>query len=987
MDTIANFLVRLQILLADPKIETGHCKLDTKIMLLFRRVVSRWKVCRIRTIYFEKVVTICIEENAASTQKDVKSVIPSNQSSKGPRAGAPKPSTAATGAKGDDSQVVTSTMLSGCLAIFTVLIKEAPENELFLEGSNQLKEIITASFGRARRASEQAIRRNLKSFLVPLLSGSTGAQVDKNLLLRINVLLERFLDSDESVAGSAEPSTADRSARNRERQPDSNEGEYSAACFALGIIEAVCAVHPDFLKSFLSALLALGTTLAKKHTTEASSKNRQGNPSLQVGTLSTPKMFFTPTEGILDEACGQEPLLILVGGSSKLSIGKEVTRTTKDISEMDSTVKSLLVILRILGSADIPFSFTQHRKPMMHLLSNVLDASDSVQLTMAAIRLVGRWLLVEDCHGPITVKERNSFLWKLAAFDYNGLPDIVSQPLADLVAHYVIAFIKARQENPEIISETAELIGVAPHGFLKKTPRKASESDDMVIGRSLVACLITANEELRSELLYLLSKRCGDDISNHQDKESSRRPPGHSTWFPGRSPFDVFWQLIHSDFELLGGRLWVVVFVEMLLGASNTSGGVRLVPKNPSSATERWMPPVRIKRCADKPIVEDSYYAFCEIVINEQSATGEGQKHCLAALRRLAHGDFVVCQRLLNTVLRDAWSEIPGDGARLGLVPAIESLLSRSFHSQSLLQSGVRYAQAKLRPRLRTINSIRSFLCATAFLNPVPMLDVELLVSLAENYNSWHEVIRLLELQYTILSSSKKAVDVAATTLAAIRHCYRQLHENDVLISLACLSCDTPETNWATSLDVYGKVREAAAAYEDLMDKAEGDDSSFRVRPCQLEMDLWEERWVQLQREMCQNAVVAEYASAVESPMLLLECAWKAQEWDKVRLLSGSSSLVATIEAGDPIVKMSETLLAVADGKLSEVENLHAQTAQLCLHRWQLLPNVSSGSEAHGLLLQFFHRLVELRESGQIMVEASNHSSGRTLPDLKNLLR
>jgi transformation/transcription domain-associated protein len=84
---------------------------------------------------------------------------------------------------------------------------------------------------------------------------------------------------------------------------------------------------------------------------------------------------------------------------------------------------------------------------------------------------------------------------------------------------------------------------------------------------------------------------------------------------------------------------------------------------------------------------------------------------------------------------------------------------------------------------------------------------------------------------------------------------------------------------------------------------------------------------------------------------------------------------------------MSETLLAVADGKLSEVENLHAQTAQLCLHRWQLLPNVMSGSHAHGILLQFFHRLVELRESGQIMVETSNHSSGRTLPDLKNLLR
>ena len=87
------------------------------------------------------------------------------------------------------------------------------------------------------------------------------------------------------------------------------------------------------------------------------------------------------------------------------------------------------------------------------------------------------------------------------------------------------------------------------------------------------------------------------------------------------------------------------------------------------------------------------------------------------------------------------------------------------------------------------------------------------------------------------------------------------------------------------------------------------------------------------------------------------------------------------------VMKMSETLLAVADGKLSDVENLHAQTAQLCLYKWQLLPELTSGSMAHASLLHFFHRLVEIRESGQIMVETSNHSNGKTLPDLKNLLK
>jgi hypothetical protein len=66
--------------------------------------------------------------------------------------------------------------------------------------------------------------------------------------------------------------------------------------------------------------------------------------------------------------------------------------------------------------------------------------------------------------------------------------------------------------------------------------------------------------------------------------------------------------------------------------------------------------------------------------------------------------------------------------------------------------------------------------------------------------------------------------------------------------------------------------------------------SSSSSLSCQLEMDLWEERWVQLQKELCQSAVVAEYAATSESPILLLECAWKAQEWDKVRVLSHDST-------------------------------------------------------------------------------------------------
>ena len=119
----------------------------------------------------------------------------------------------------------------------------------------------------------------------------------------------------------------------------------------------------------------------------------------------------------------------------------------------------------------------------------------------------------------------------------------------------------------------------------------------------------------------------------------------------------------------------------------------------------------------------------------------------------------------------------------------------------------------------------------------------------------------------------------------------------------------------------------------------------------------------------------------------MMECAWKARDWKAVQSLLPSPVIIAGLEKGDTETKINEIYLAIGNGKLGEVEKLHLQAVQLCLHKWQLLPSLSPSCNAHTALLQQFHRLVELRESGQIMLETRNHSTKGTLPDLKNLLR
>lgn len=48
-------------------------------------------------------------------------------------------------------------------------------------------------------------------------------------------------------------------------------------------------------------------------------------------------------------------------------------------------------------------------------------------------------------------------------------------------------------------------------------------------------------------------------------------------------------------------------------------------------------------------------------------------------------------------------------------------------------------------------------------------------------------------------------------------------------------------------------------------------------------------------------------------------------------MLDGSfPSIVALLEEGDPLAKMTEIYLAVREGNMEEVESLHAQTSQLC---------------------------------------------------------
>ena len=650
--------------------------------------------------------------------------------------------------------------------------------------------------------------------------------------------------------------------RTKDRIPTGNDSIDTSAfvLFGLEVIADLCRSEICLSNVVGTTLISISKSLSKQHLSDAAAKLRQ-SASTSARASSSGIRFATPTIGILDEAAQRDKV-----ASKRNSKG----RYGKDDNLTDIPIRSLVIILSIFESSNFVYIFSETRKSILQIITNLLESSNNVQIVMIAVRCVGKWILSNSPGSPLTEKEKTSLLQRICGFDLSNLADdVIAQPLADLTANISLRIAS----QPRI--------------------RKTKEGS-----RLLVACLVNGNSNSRKNVLQALA------YTEKKDNHSISH---------------VMWHLFHLDFEGLGARFWVTAIVDVML----------------------------------------------QYFISSKS------NFAVKSLCTLSHGNSAISLQILQALLPWAWSQIGDDVLRVRFIASFERLLSQPYHAQFLRSR----TDAK---ESHCLNPVRAFLnTSTTYLNPIPVFDTHLLIYLAENYNCWYDVVAVLEQQYLVYKSEERG----EILISAMRHCYRQLGDDDVWRSLAKQSCLLAETKRALSLDMYDILDEAAKQYSDLMK-----DVDSEMEPSDFEMDLWEERWIVLQRELCQFQVVAAFADASDCSVLKMECAWKTQDWAKVRGLCTSSELFASIESGDPLVKLSETLIAVADGKLTEVENLHAQTAQLCLYKWQLLPQLSTGSFSHSSLLHFFHRLVEIRESGQIIVETKNHSIGKTLPDLKNLL-
>jgi transformation/transcription domain-associated protein len=362
-------------------------------------------------------------------------------------------------------------------------------------------------------------------------------------------------------------------------------------------------------------------------------------------------------------------------------------------------------------------------------------------------------------------------------------------------------------------------------------------------------------------------------------------------------------------------------------------------------------------------------------------------------MRQLAHGNIELAQSWWVSLLKQSWDCLASDAMRKSLVPGFEVLLARPYHKQNLYFSRLLGGDYRSCSRL---NIVTGLLRGVTALSPTPNIDADLLGSLGSNFNAWYDAIPFMEAR-ALEAKTPQEKHVWQSAMKALLDC---LGENDLSFALKRDMCQLDSTKRALSLEMYDQLSEAEKMYDNLI--STGGEAANEPVPMQIdgavaplaaaagatltEMSLWEERWVAINRSLGQWSVLSHYAAGSGCAELQMECSWKNRDWENVRSMTANPSIVAALEGGNPKHKLQEIYLSIADGKLNEVEKLCAQTVQLALHNWQLLPPLSTRGEAHVELLRLFHRLVELRESGQIMMEVSAHTRARTYPDLKNIL-
>ena len=706
INIVVNFLIRLVLLVAMG--ESTQESLDEKAIKLFQHVVTRWTTYEVRMEYFEKLISMCIKENK---QGDINIVKPPDgnspnvESKPDKQAGTPSrskgPQSSPQQAKTTDEPAkVSDLLISSCLRLFTSILQDTQQNKFLHLGAEKVCHILTCCFRLVSTDNIKSLGGVLKRFLVSLYS----REISPKLQGMTRNLLEDFATF---VVG-----TVNEQADIGEK---SSVTEFDVTLFALSVIDEIVQVKPQLMQSFTNIIISIAEKLAKNLPT-VSLKSRNAAKSSYKSS--------SPVGTLFENACLNKKATYSMKASKSQGV-KDAT----NVSESNTTRDTLILCLRLLGVAGVPFAFTTNRKRLLTILSDILESGTDTEILLIVTAQIGKWVLGIDKKSPLTRTETKHFLKKMSTLEYRGLPEINAQPLHHLISLVALKFItdnrtkwvEIDEDEPATMGNVSDDELSTLHHILNRISSTSLMSSDTVLRHNFCALVISENKE---------SIKLNVDVN--EDCKSIK-----TCAILNKSPADALKILLCSDFEGLGYRMWTLVFVDVLLGICDHSGGLNRGESMKSFQTVNPIvfQPEDHNGNSKEHLTDSAYTNFLKMLEDFRSGQTD-QSTFLTATRILSSCDQNLCEELFSFLFNQAWNKLQNNEERLNMVPHIETFLNRPYHAQFLKVEGTS------KNHHNATNGIKSFLQALNTVTPLPMISIDLLISLATNYNCWHEVRR-----------------------------------------------------------------------------------------------------------------------------------------------------------------------------------------------------------------------------------------------------
>lgn len=322
------------------------------------------------------------------------------------------------------------------------------------------------------------------------------------------------------------------------------------------------------------------------------------------------------------------------------------------------------------------------------------------------------------------------------------------------------------------------------------------------------------------------------------------------------------------------------------------------------------------------------------------------------AARKLLYSDPDTTHQAWITIFKEAWTSLPRN-SQIETTRYLIGLLTKEYHLQNVDR----------RP-----NVIQTLLAGALACSPSLALPPHLVRYLGKTYNSHHTAIELLQ---NVIEEHRDDDAIRESGLDALAETYAELSEEDPLYGLWRRRAFFSETNISLSFEQAGLWSQAQQMYEAAQLKARSGTLPFT----ESEYTLWEDHWINCAEKLQQWDILTDLARQEGNNDLLLECAWRLQDWanDKAQIQDAIQNM---LPAPTPRKRVFEALMLLIRSQTGEQINpadfqrVCDEGIQYSLRKWYHLPEIVS--ESHIPLLHIFQQWVELQEAAkQIFVSLS----------------